>query len=107
MKHTITESSFLKYKGDKGIAISLIVPRGWTGKRYQSLAPSPLLLNLWKSGCLEEEDYIEIYKDEVLSHLKPEQVLADLGDGAVLLCWEITGFCHRHLVIKWLSGELE
>jgi hypothetical protein len=37
-----------------------------------------------------------------------KEVLRDLGDDAVLLCYEKPGqFCHRHLVAQWLKVDLQ
>jgi len=33
-------------------------------------------------------------------------VYEELGENAVLLCWEKDGFCHRHLVADWLQEKL-
>ena len=99
----ITESNFFDYKGDRGVAISRTTPKWWKGRRYLSLAPTKGLLTLWKGGHLEEEDYEDIYLRDVLNHLNKEKVKEDLGEDAVLLCWERTGFCHRHLALKWLE----
>lgn len=101
----ITESNFFDYKGDKGVAISRTCPSWWKGKKYPLLAPSSRLLNLWKGGYIEEEAYIRIYIQETLKHIDKEKVKEELGEDAVLLCWEKTGFCHRHIVIKWLNEK--
>ena len=50
---------------------------------------------------------------KVLSKLNPQQVFDELGDNAVLLCYEKyaniengTTFCHRRMVAKWLEQNL-
>lgn len=36
--------------------------------------------------------------------LNPNDILKELGEDAVLLCYEKPGdFCHRHLVSQWLN----
>jgi len=102
----ISTSSFFTYNGDKGVAISRTVPKGWVGRRYLPLAPTWEMLSLWKEGKLEEEDYIRLYHRDVLSELDRRRVIKDIGEDAVLLCWEITGFCHRQIARDWLNGEL-
>ena len=105
MKHQIKQGSFFAYKGDKGVAISRSVPKGWKGRRYPALAPTEELLEKWKAGMLSEDEYTLIYHRDVLSKLNRERVIWDLGKDAVLLCWEITGFCHRHIVLEWLNND--
>ena len=47
------------------------------------------------------------YSKEELDKLDPKQVYEELGENAVLLCWEKSSdFCHRHLVSEWLSEKL-
>ena len=43
-----------------------------------------------------------------LSKLDPATVYADLGEDAVLLCWEENSgaFCHRRRVAEWLGETL-
>jgi len=103
----ISTSSFFTYKGDNGVAISRTVPKGWIGKWYLPLAPTWEILSMWKDGKLEEEDYMHLYRRDVLSKLDREKVIKDIGEDAVLLCWETTGFCHRQIARDWLNGELD
>jgi hypothetical protein len=43
----------------------------------------------------------------VLDKLNPQEVFAELGKDAVLLCWEPKGlFCHRHLVAAWFWEKM-
>ena len=53
-----------------------------------------------------EENYTIHYYSEVLNVLDPHQVYGELGENAVLLCWEKQWFCHRFLVAQWLEKEL-
>ena len=71
---------------------------------YPDLAPRREWFWEWKSKHLSNEWYIEKYNETVLSKLNPEKVLSDLGDNAVMLCYEKpTDFCHRHLIAEWLE----
>jgi len=91
----------------RAVAISRSQPRGWTGHAYEPLAPTWRLLAEAKSGEIDEEEYIRRYREEVLSKLDPGRVFNDLGDDAVLLCWENSGaFCHRRLVAEWFEEKL-
>lgn len=91
----------------RAVAISRTRPRGWTGRIYEPLAPPWRLLAEALSGEIDEDEYIRRYRAEVLSKLDPAAVYADLGEDAVLLCWERPGaFCHRRLVAEWFEEAL-
>ncbi|UEC43716.1 MAG: hypothetical protein METHAR1v1_1640007 [Methanothrix sp.] len=91
----------------RAVAISRTRPKGWTGRVYEPLAPSWSLLAEALSGEIDEDEYIRRYREEVLASLDPARVYADLGEDAVLLCWERAGaFCHRRLVAEWFEEEL-
>ena len=89
-------------KDPNAVAISQGVPRWYKGRRYMPLAPS---WELVKIG--DEQLYRRLYYEQVLSNLDPLQVCKDLGEDAILLCWEAAGkFCHRRVVAEWLEKEL-
>jgi len=91
----------------KAVAISRSQPQGWTGRVYEPLAPSWRLVQEAKSGAIDEDEYIRRYREEVLSKLDPARVYADIGEDAILLCWERPGaFCHRRLVAEWFEEKL-
>ncbi|HOO53365.1 MAG TPA: hypothetical protein PLY09_08140 [Methanothrix sp.] len=92
----------------KAVAISRSQTRGWTGRVYEPLAPSWRLVQEAKSGAIDEDEYIQRYREEVLLKLDPARVYADLGEDAILICWERPGaFCHRRLVAEWFEEKLE
>ena len=92
----------------KAVAISRSQTRGWTGRVYELLAPSWRLVQEAKSGAIDEDEYIQRYREEVLLKLDPARVYADLGEDAILICWERPGaFCHRRLVAEWFEEKLE
>lgn len=97
-------SYFAHYKGTNGVAITYALPSWSKYKHYLPLAPTRAMVEAYKSGRLSEEEYTrQYYKLLELRGITPQQVLKDLGDDAVLLCFEKTGkFCHRHLAAKWL-----
>lgn len=71
---------------------------------YPDLAPRKEWFWEWKNGHLSNDWYMEKYNETVLSKLNPEKVVEDLGDNAVMLCYEKPGdFCHRHLVADWIA----
>ena len=83
--------------------------RFWSGSVYTKLAPSPELLEI-----KDAKEYTYRYKQEVLTKLDPRAVYEDLGNDAVLLCYEKwddikTGksFCHRRIVAQWLEEHIE
>lgn len=80
------------------VAISRGVPVWFRGRHYDPLKPPRSMLRL--SGAA----FARVYTDQVLSKLDPHRVVEELGDGAVLLCWEAPGrSCHRRLVAAWLT----
>jgi len=92
-----------------GVSIARFPPRfiPFKGPKYIDLAPTISLLKTWKSGMISEKEYADQYYQETLSKTAPEKVLQDLGEEAILLCYERPGeFCHRRLVAKWLETEL-
>ena len=84
----------------KAVSISLYPPRGWSGRRYKALAPTKQML---KMG---EAEYRAAYQT-ILDRLDPRKVYQELGEDAILLCFEKPGeFCHRRLVAEWLEKAL-
>lgn len=79
------------------VAISQGIPKFFKGKRYMALAP-PWSLVKEKNEAVFRNAYLK-----QLAALDPQEVLAALGDHAILLCWEKPGvFCHRQVVAEWL-----
>ena len=83
----------------QAVAISLGVPRGWSGRRCTVLAPSRRLIKI-----IDPQTFTKLYKAEVLDKLDPMKVILDLGgDNFIMCCWELPGeFCHRRVVAAWL-----
>ena len=99
-------SYFAKYKGINAVSIALSKPKWYQCREYKKLAPSWNLLNKYKQDG-DKQFYTEQYQKEVLDKLDPQQVYEELGEDAVLLCWEKSGdFCHRHIVADWLEKRL-
>lgn len=87
-------------------------PLFYTGWNNEKLAPSPDLLQRYKSGYVSSSEYVIEY-EEVLAELDPRstyrQCLNHLGENGkvALLCFEKAGdFCHRRLVAKWFEKKL-
>ena len=76
---------------EKVVSIARGVPIGWKGRQYLNLAPPWELINQYKTD-----------------KLNPEKVYNELGDDAILLCWEKSNtFCHRYIVAEWFYKNLQ
>jgi len=88
------------------ISISRTCPKGMKIRMYGRLAPTAAILRDYKAGFITWDEYVERYKKEILSNLNPYIVANDLGQNAVLVCYEKPGdHCHRHLVAEWLRNS--
>jgi hypothetical protein len=87
----------------QGVAVSRGIPRGWQGRIYKPLAPSWDLVKIQ-----DPQEFIRLYRAQVLDRLEARQVVRELGgDDFLMLCWEPPGeFCHRRVVAAWLQKEL-
>jgi len=89
------------------VAISIWPPSGFVGKKFQLIAPTrEMLLDYKRTG--DEEQYKKLYWYDVLRQYNPDDLAAELnkltgGKDCVLLCFEKTGFCHRHLFATWMN----
>ena len=99
-------SYFVRYKGENGVSIAQGTPKWFKGKLYLPLCPPwDLIKKVKEDGDIEY--YTQEYYKRVLSKLDPVKVYNDLGEDAVLLCWEKSGeFCHRYIVAVWLEKHL-
>ena len=90
-------SNFRSYNGDNGIAICLYPPLTWIGPQYINLAPDKESFFLKKSGQIDEKQFEERYRKNILDKLDPQEIYNTFKD-KVLLCWEPEGqFCHRKI----------
>lgn len=93
-------------KNENAVSIAAKAPNWYTGREYKILAPKYWFFKKYKEDG-DEKFYTEQYQKEVLNSLDPKQIYEELGENAVLLCWEKTGkFCHRHLISKWFKEKL-
>jgi hypothetical protein len=84
------------------VAISQGIPKWYAGRAYKALAPTWAMIGIKDNG-----KYTEEYFGKVLSKLSPQRVYEELGEDAILLCYEKPGvFCHRRLVAEWLEKNL-
>lgn len=94
-------------KNPNAVSICLYSPTWYNGREYKKLAPEARLLKKYKQDS-DRVFYIEYYQKSILDRLDPKQVYEELGENAILLCWEKFGdFCHRHLVAQWLEKHLK
>jgi hypothetical protein len=79
-------------QGDDAVAV----------RRCIALAPS------WALVKVEDEAlFRKLFHEQALSKLDPKAVYDELGQDAVLLCWEAPGkFCHRRVVAEWFEAAL-
>jgi hypothetical protein len=82
------------------IGIAVKPPVWWHGRNEPRLAPTLPMLRM------EPAEYDKHFA-AILAALDPEQLYAELGDNAVLLCWEKPGKrCHRRMVAEWFETYL-
>lgn len=100
-------SYFAKAKNlDNIVSIAGKAPAGFKGRQYKKLAPKYWFFKKYKEDG-DRSFYTEQYHKEILDRLDPAEVYKDLGENAILLCWERSDkFCHRHLVAAWLCDNL-
>ena len=93
-------------KNPNAVSIAAKCPSWYEGREYKVLAPKYWFFKKYKEDG-DEEFYVEQYYKEVLNKLDAQKVYEDLGEDAVILCWESSEkFCHRHIVAEWLEKEL-
>lgn len=110
------------------IAICGKSPDGYKGLEYKKLAPKYWFFKEWKQNH-DNDFYIEHFNKEVLSVLRPQEVMMDIRNlidyhygvemttydekwwehvpyDIYFVCYEKPeDFCHRHLVANWLTAN--
>lgn len=76
-----------------------------------AFAPPMKLIGAYKRGEINEFEYNDRYKKEVLDKLNKKEIhdyliKIDKDEDVFLLCYEKEGFCHRHIVADWLENEV-
>lgn len=98
-------------KGDLNLRPISKKPPDWfynPGGTYVPLCPSWNLVMSYKDGHITKEEYTIRYYDEILNKLDPARTYQELGENAILLCWEKSGeFCHRRIVADWFLKHLQ
>jgi len=101
-------TSYFAKSANNYFAVSIAgrAPLWYSGRQYKKLAPKIDFFKKYKEDG-DEAAYREQYQKQVLDQLDPRKVYEELGEQAVLLCFEKPGdFCHRHLVSEWLMKQL-
>jgi hypothetical protein len=84
----------------KPVCIARGRPRFFSGAAELRLAPTREMLKL------PRPQYDALFK-ALLEKLDPKELAQDLGDKAVMLCWEKPGEgCHRRIVAEWFETNL-
>jgi hypothetical protein len=98
-------STHTKHRFPNPVSISRFSPQDYDGRIYLDLAPSAELLSFYKK-TQDVRKFRDAYNLQ-LSKLDPAKVVADLGNDAILLCFEDrNAFCHRRLVADWFYSKL-
>jgi uncharacterized protein (DUF488 family) len=92
-------------KDPNAVCISVKAPYWYKGKAYYPLAPTWELVRAKKAGEIDEKEYtiryLQLLEDRGLD---PKKVAEELGDGAIMLCYESPkDFCHRQIVSWWMN----
>jgi len=104
---TLFTSNYARHGKDPNAVCISIKPIWWfKGRCYYPLAPTWDIVLGHKKGEIDDKGYTTEYL-KILAKLDPKKVVEDLGDGAIMLCYESPkDFCHRHIVAHWLNKEL-
>jgi len=103
------KTSCYRKHGNHPNAVSIAgrAPEAYKGREYKKLAPKVWFFKKYKLDG-DEAFYKYFFYEEVLGVLDPRKVYEELGEDAILLCWENPGeFCHRRLVAQWLEEALD
>lgn len=90
-------------KNKNAVSIATGSPRWYKGREYKKLAPGWQLV---KSGYSRHK-FEKEYRKQILNKLDPDEVYKELGEDAIILCWEKPqDFCHREIVADWLEENI-
>ena len=82
------------------VAISIGIPHWYKGARELRLAPT-------RESLPWPRERFDPFYNSIVAALDPEALYAELGDNAVLLCWESPNvWCHRRRVAEWFGDAL-
>lgn len=91
------------FPDNKLVQIQLYSPYNFNGSYMAQLRPPYDVFRAYKNGDIDEELFIQLYYERVLSHLSVDEVYNVLK-GKVICCWETPNkFCHRSIVLEWIN----
>jgi hypothetical protein len=104
-------SSRIREPGLNLVAVSNSYPKhlSWLkdARHYRKLCPGWSLVKEYKRHTISWQNYVDIYREDILDKLNAEKVFNDLGEDAIILCWEKPGkLCHRRLIADWFYDRL-
>lgn len=76
--------------------------RFWNGDSEPNFFPSQKLLFDFKDGKINEKIYTYHFKWYLWDNLNVHEMFKKY-DGKILMCYEKTGFCHRHILAEWFK----
>lgn len=95
----------------KWVSIARKTPLGFTGERWEELAPSSDLLSDYKSGKTDQQGYTQRYMKQLDDLVATQPEYFDrfkTDDDLILFCYEKIGdFCHRHLLANYLRTHYD
>ena len=93
------------------IAISGKRPDFYRGAVWKDFAPRYITFQKWKNKEIDDFQYTDEYKTW-LNCLNKEQIKNDINmllnihNDIIFLCYEKEGFCHRHILADWIEENL-
>jgi len=91
MKTSYYFSNRIREPGMNLIAVSNSYPKqlSWLkdARQYKKLFPGWSLVKDFKQHKISWQNYVEIYQEDILCKLNPEEVYSSLGEDAIILCW--------------------
>ena len=93
------------------IGIAQWPPKFFTGESLKQLAPPDFLIRGYKSGDIDNDEYVLQYNKHILKNLDVPALIETLQKMCgqripVLCCYEKSGdFCHRNLVAMHLRSH--
>lgn len=107
MKNIQTSNYARKGSDPLAIGISATVPKWYTGKRLDCLAPTWQLVEDIIEGRLDQEQYDAAYIALLLKRgLTGQKVIDMLPEECFLLCYESPkDHCHRRLLAEWIKTD--
>lgn len=83
------------------VSIARFKPVWYFGKEFPPLFPRGDLVKLAKVDWVK---FKELYREEILDTLCQHEIAEELGEQAILICYEANrNVCHRSIVAEWFA----